>query len=214
VLSNVYIDAFNLYYGALKGKPYKWLDLAKLCELLLPKNNIQKIKYFTALVGSRPDRTGSDMRQLAYLRALGTVPNLAIIKGHYLSHPARMPTYASYQRALQKKGKIEFVQVLKTEEKGSDVNLASHLLHDGCRKEYEVAVVISNDSDLLEPIRIVKEELKIPVGVINPGQIHPSQVLLKMASFFKTIRGGVLAASQFPPVMRDSNGEFHKPDLW
>lgn len=150
------------------------------------------------MVGSRPDRTGSDVRQLAYLRALGTISNLTIIKGHYLSHPVRMPTFASYQKALKKKGKIEFVQVLKTEEKGSDVNLASHLLHDGCRKDYEVAIVISNDSDLLEPIRIVKEELKLPVGVINPGQPHPSQVLLKTATFFKTIRAGVLAAEPIP----------------
>ena len=93
-------------------------------------------------------------------------------------------------------------------------NLATHLLYDGCKKEYEVAVVISNDSDLLEPIHIITEELKLPVGVINPGQPHPSQVLLKTATFFKTIRQGVLSASQFPPIMKDSGGSFHKPLSW
>ena len=214
MLTNVYIDAFNLYYGALKGTPYKWLDLTKLCQLLLPKNQIQKIKYFTALVGSRPDHLGSDIRQMAYLRALGTIPNVSVIKGHYLSHAVWMPTFDSYQSVLRKGGKVKFVRVLKTEEKGSDVNLATHLLHDGCKKEYGVAVIISNDSDLLEPVRIITQELKLPVGVINPGQPHPSQVLLKAATFFKTIRQGVLAASQFPAKMKDATGPFHKPASW
>jgi len=214
MLTNVYIDAFNLYYGALKGTPYKWLNLTTLCQLLLPKNKVQKIKYFTALVGSRPDHPGSDVRQSTYLRALGTIPNISVIKGHYLSHPVWMPTFDSYRSALSKGGKIKFVQVLKTEEKGSDVNLATHMLHDGCKKEYEAAVIISNDSDLLEPVRIITQELNLPVGVINPGQPHPSQVLLKAATFFKTIRHGVLAASQFPAIMTDANGTFHKPSSW
>jgi hypothetical protein len=50
----VYVDGFNLYYGALKGTPYKWLDIRKLCELLLPNNHINQIKYFTAMVSARP----------------------------------------------------------------------------------------------------------------------------------------------------------------
>src|SRR5712691_4425208 len=53
---NVYIDGFNLYYGALKGTPYKWLDLGRLCQALLPSDTIQEIKYFTARVSARPAR--------------------------------------------------------------------------------------------------------------------------------------------------------------
>ena len=52
--TNVYIDGFNLYYGCLKGTPYRWLDLRKHCELLLPKHQIQRIRYFTAMVTARP----------------------------------------------------------------------------------------------------------------------------------------------------------------
>ena len=44
-----------------------------------------------------------------------------------------------------------YVEILDTEEKGSDVNLASFLLLDGFDDEYELAVVISNDSDLSSP---------------------------------------------------------------
>jgi uncharacterized LabA/DUF88 family protein len=57
------------------------------------------------------------------------------------------------------------VWVDKTEEKGSDVNLASHLLRDAYTKRFEVAVLITNDSDLAEPVRIVAQEIGLPVGV-------------------------------------------------
>src|SRR6266699_3050420 len=56
------------------------------------------------------------------------------------------------------------VWVEKTEEKGSDVNLASHLVRDAFRQQFEVAVLITNDSDLAEPVRIVSQELQMPVG--------------------------------------------------
>lgn len=58
--------------------------------------------------------------------------------------------------------------MVKIEEKGSDVNLASLLLADGFRGKYEAAVVLSNDSDLMLPIHIVTRELGLPVGLLNP----------------------------------------------
>lgn len=88
----------------------------------------------------------------------------------------------------------KYARVIKTEEKGSDVNLATHLLHDAYKKEYETAVVISNDSDLVEPIRIVRHELKLDVGILNPHK-RPSRALLPHASFIKQIRKGVLSES-------------------
>jgi hypothetical protein len=75
-LAYVYIDGFNLYYGALKGSPYKWLDLAALCHLMLPNDTIQSIKYFTAIVSARPYDLDLPVRQQMYLRALKTIGNL------------------------------------------------------------------------------------------------------------------------------------------
>ena len=106
-----------------------------------------------------------------------------------------------------------YVRVIKTEEKGSDVNLATHLLNDGYKKDYEQAVLITNDSDLLEPIKIVRTELNLPVGLLNPHS-RPSRALLPHVNFLKQIRSGVLAASQFPPRMTDSLGTIHKPSSW
>jgi len=118
--ANVYIDGFNLYYGCLRKTSYRWLDLAALCALLLPKNEIHRIRYFTALVTPRPSDPQQRTRQEIYLRALRTTPNLTIHTGRYLASK-------TWMRRARGKGKVE---VLKSEEKGSDVNLASHLLID------------------------------------------------------------------------------------
>lgn len=107
--------------------------------------------------------------------------------------------------------------VWNTEEKGSDVNLASHLLIDGFRARYDLAVVISNDGDLKEPVRFVREDLKAPVGVLNPHANRSwalSPQTLPRGSFYKPIRKGALAACQFPPTMQDANGTFSKPSTW
>lgn len=103
--------------------------------------------------------------------------------------------------------------VVKTEEKGSDVNLATHLLCDAYENAFDVAVIISNDSDLAEPVRIVSEKLGKIVGILNPHK-HPSKELSKYARFLKQIRKGVLKASQFPNALTDEHGQLHKPSSW
>lgn len=220
VNTTVYIDGFNLYYGSLKRTSFKWLDLNKLCRLLLPDNQINKIKYFTAFVKSRPDDLNMPIRQQVYLRALRTLPNIEIIPGHFLSHGVIMPRARVYYdkgsrhfAPLIKKGKQQLVPVIKTEEKGSDVNIATHLINDGHKGVFEAAVLVTNDSDLKEPVRIVHNELKLTIGIISPFETA-SRSLVQYASFVKTIRKGVLRESQFPDILKDSNGDFHKPSEW
>ena len=203
----VYVDGFNLYYGAVKGTPYKWLDINKMCRLLLPKHQILKIKYFTARVSGRPGDPDQPTRQQMFLRALETIPDLEIVYGHFLKSEVMMPL------AGCPPGAQAYAKVIKTEEKGSDVNIATHLLRDGYRGSYETAVVVTNDSDLLEPVRIVRQELGKVVGILNPHP-HPSRALLRHASFIKPIRKGVLAASQFPKTLRGLQGTITKPAAW
>lgn len=202
---NVYIDGFNLYYGSLKRTPYKWLDVSKLCQILLPNDTIQSIKFFTANVSARPHDQHLPMRQQTYFRALKTIPNLSIILGHFLTHSVPMTLTGSNP------GKRVWVD--KTEEKGSDVNLATHLLHDGFKGLFDIAVVISNDSDLAEPVRVVKQVLNLGIGILNPHQTH-STTLQKYATFVKRIRQSHLIASQFANPMTDTKGIFHKPQGW
>ncbi len=106
-----------------------------------------------------------------------------------------------------------FAKVIKTEEKGSDVNLATHLLVDAFTNAFELAVIISNDSDLLGPIRVVSERLGKQIGLLNP-QKHVSVTLAPHVRFVKHIRAGVLAKCQFPQVVYDVNGSFSKPMGW
>ena len=204
----VYVDGFNLYYGAVKDTPYKWLNIRRLCELLLPGYSIARIKYFTARVSARKDDPAKPTRQQIYLRALRTIPDMEIIYGSFLSHDVMMPL------ADPPPSGPRFAKVTRTEEKGSDVNLATHLVHDAYQRNFQVAVLITNDSDLLEPIRIVRQELHLDVGILNPHLHTPSQVLTRHASFIKQIREGPLKASQFAPALKDTNGKFHKPSVW
>jgi hypothetical protein len=203
----VYIDGFNLYYRALKNTPYKWLNVATLCQLLLPRNQIQQINYYTAHVTARPNDPGQPMRQQTYLRALRTLPHLSIVLGTFLTSEVWA------LKAGNPPSQIEYVKIVKTEEKGSDVNIASHLLRDGFQQRYEAAVLITNDSDLVEPIKIVRQELGLPIGILNPSQ-HPNPTLVRAASFIRSIRAGVLRASQFPLTLTDQAGTFSKPAAW
>jgi uncharacterized LabA/DUF88 family protein len=206
---NVYIDGFNLYYGSLKGTACKWLDLEQMSQLLLPSFEIKRIRYFTARVKERTGNTQAPVSQNAYLRALTTLPKVEVHFGSFLTKPTRMPLVAPPIAGPRT------VQVIKTEEKGSDVNLATYLLVDAFREDAEAFAVVSNDSDLVEPIRIVRHELGKVVGLLNP-QPKPSQRLLQCRpSFAKPIRAGVLRASQFPPTVTDTKGRsIIKPSDW
>jgi uncharacterized LabA/DUF88 family protein len=105
------------------------------------------------------------------------------------------------------------VRVLKSEEKGSDVNLASHLLIDCYLSDCDIAVILSNDSDLVFPIEHVKQRLGKIIGIVNPHP-RPSRELLGVANFYKSIRPSVLMHCHFPDRMSDAQGEFHKPSTW
>ncbi len=203
--ANLYIDGFNLYYGALRGTTYKWLDVDALARRLLPRDQIHRIRYFTALVTPRP---GGDpqkpQRQQIYLRALNTIPHASVHLGHFLTNRTRMKTVHPPPNTIE---------VYKTEEKGSDVNLATYLLLDAFNADCDVAVVISNDSDLKEPIAVTRTDLGVPVGVVNPHPASHRSVALQ-STFFKQLRSGALASSQFPAVMNDAQGTFQKPRTW
>jgi hypothetical protein len=205
--TNFYVDAFNLYYGCLKGTRDRWLDLDALFRSVFPGNEINRIRYFTATVESRPPDLHQAAHQRAYLRALQTIPNLSIHYGHYKTRAVRLrlakPPVSGPQTAY----------VLRTEEKCSDVNLASYLLLDAFRGECQTAIVVSNDADLKTPIEIAKTELGISVGVLNPHPLKRRSFDLQ-PTFFKQLRRGPVSASHFPSVLKDARGKIRKPPRW
>jgi uncharacterized LabA/DUF88 family protein len=221
--TNVYIDGFNLYYAikGFKNPCYKWLDLAALCDRTLKGHTIGRIRYFTARVRARPEDPDQQLRQQVYLRALGTIPNLTIHEGYFLNSTKwsllvkSPPGLAEFPDVIEKHKRTGalLAHVIKVEEKGSDVNIATHLLLDGFRKDYELAVIISNDSDLVEPIMVARNELGLQVGVLNPHR-NTSFALQQAANFYRPIRQGALKASQFPDVITTGSGDITKPIEW
>ena len=205
--TNVYVDGFNLYYRAIKGTQYRWLDLGKLSELLLPRHEINRIRYFTVRVTNRPSDPTQAQRQQMYLRALATIPNLTIHDGHFIEKKKRRPL------AQPPKTGPRTVEIVDTEEKGSDVNLATYLLVDGFEDDYEMAVVVSNDSDLQFPISMARTRLGKQIGVQDPSG-RRSFELSEAASWYRQLRSGPLSASRFPDTLSDANGLITKPNGW
>lgn len=204
----IYVDGFNLYYGCLRKSPYKWLDLKSLFSKLLDDTHtICKIKYFTALISCRDNNNESQLRQKYYLQALAHyIPEIEIYYGHYLTHEIKAKVVNPPPK---------FIDVYKTEEKGSDVNLALHLLNDAWLDSYDCGVVVSNDSDLAEAMRLVKAQHKKKLGLVfaNTSQKRkPSRQLAQHADFMKHIRHTVLENSQLPEKIPGSN--ISKPDSW
>ena len=106
------------------------------------------------------------------------------------------------------------VSVWKNEEKGSDVNLALHLLNDAWQDAYDCAVVVSNDSDLAESLRLVRAQHRKLIGLITPGAPlrKTSWQLRQHAHFVKPIRTWALEESQLPDPIRGTS--IRKPATW
>lgn len=214
--TSVFIDGFNLYYGCYRWpapshwKKYKWLDLEKLCDLLLPLNHVVAIKYYTADVRNRPPDGQQSERQQAYLKALSTLQRVQIVKGHFLG------PRVVWMQQCDPSGKPlgQSVAVLKTEEKGSDVNLAVDLLHDAVRDLYECAVIISNDSDLASAIRIARDEYGKTTGIVNPQRGRPSLRLSGLAHFHRRLNENLLSRSQLPAQVPIGRGFIRRPPEW
>ena len=84
---------------------------------------------------------------------------------------------------------------------------------DAFDRDYDLALVISNDSDLVEPISVVRQRFGLVVGVVNP-HANTSHALRQAASFYRPLRKGVLSSSQLADQLTDANGVITKPAGW
>jgi hypothetical protein len=212
------IDGFNLYFRLLEKRPaLKWLNIKALAEKLLrPINKVIGVKYYTARVSGRIDKAAPARQQL-YLHALRTIPEISVYMGTFILSEK----FAGLAKPPEFRPRIslpspwpDVVKVIKVEEKGSDLNLAFHLLLDAFQSNFEVAAVLSNDSDLVEPIRIVTQIIGKPVGLLSPVP-NPNPELSRVSSFIRHISVSDLAAAQFPsPLVRADGSVLNKPASW
>ena len=255
--TRVNVDGFNLYYGALKGTPFKWLDPVRLATHLLPcEYAIDRLRYFAARVSGKLDPR-APRRQQNYLKALSTLPEVDVHYGRFLAKTAWRPlaNLLIAERRIETPRPVTLprgnfrvlggrswtlpvgiyrnrrgggdgaprgagrpipdaviAEFHTMEEKGSDVNLAAHLLNDAWQDLFEAAAVISNDTDLVVPIRMVTEERKRPVFVVCPGRWPITPQLRQAASYVRHIRPAILRAAQFPDTVPGTG--ISKPADW
>lgn len=169
--TTIYIDGFNLYYGALRYTPYKWLDIVKLFTLIANEQatdtEITSIKFFTAPIKAKVSTRGqlAFKSQNDYHKALNTLyPQLIdIILGYFSLEKASLP---AYKTPIDKSKKHS---VWKLEEKLTDVNIALNIYDDVIRENCEQVILVSNDSDLLPPLEFSrKHNPNIKIGLIIP----------------------------------------------
>jgi uncharacterized LabA/DUF88 family protein len=204
--SIIYIDGFNLYYGAIRGTHDKWLNIQRMFERLRPHDDIQVIRYFTALVDG--DKAA---RQRVYLQAIETCPKVQIVLGKFKNKQIKCGV-AECPHA----GPRTFT---KPEEKRTDVGIAIGLLDDAYQDRADRFVVVSGDSDLVPALAMLKrrfpvKELVVYVPSRNP--IRGAAVELRSAADKdRTLPLGLIKLSQFPATLPDGHGgTIHKPVGW
>lgn len=208
-----YIDGYNLYYQRLKESPYKWLDLQKLCESLLPKNDIRVVKYFTARAEDNPYDPSLSSRQNTYLCALKSLPKLEIIEGLYKTERKFLPRAEEYKFWSEFISKPPMVKVVLPKEKRTDVSLASHLVFDACNKLFDVAAIISADTDFLSAYEIVSAQMKFDLIIVSPDNILPRD-LERFNSYHVKFLDKHLENSLLPPAVVVNGKTYTKPPSW
>jgi len=178
--------------------------------MLKPEQELISVKYFSALVGSFKGDTGRTDRQRFYLDALRTNPKVEIKLGYFSTHRVKMPIADDFYD-----GKITLVDVIKTEEKGTDVNLAVQMSVDAVRDEFDYAMLFSNDSDMAYAVQIASRECNKKVGLYIARKAVSFKVLRENVSYIRSITPTILSAHQFPDEIRTQSGHIiKKPKDW
>lgn len=196
---SAYIDGFNLYHAindanrAQRGaiNHLKWCNLWSLMELFTDphQHEVVSVKFFTAYPTWKPD---SEQRHREYVKALGFY-GVETILGQFKPKDAYCKVCSSTYKAR--------------EEKESDVNVAMHLVSDAHEDLFDQAFLVTNDSDLLGPSRLVRA--KFPnkkLKVIAPPYRRHSKELWAVATHRTQIQQQHLEACQLPQTAHDATG--------
>ena len=196
----VYVDGFNLYFG-MKDAGFnhcKWLNIYKLINsYLTPNQQLMAIKYFTSRVANNPQK---QRRQTIYIEALETT-GVNIVYGLYKAKNIECEN-CGYLWSI-------------SNEKMTDVNIATHLIIDAFQDSYDTAILISGDSDLVPPIRAVHENFpKKAVSVFFPPNRHNNSVAA-VAKGSQIIGRKKLTDCQFADEVEKRDGYIlRKPSEW
>lgn len=199
--------------------------MKKLADEIVPQGTtVSAVNYYTAPVSGRID-PDAPARQQRLLSALRTIPEISIFNGRFLYSEKWaglvQPPQAKPDGYVWATPHPAVVFVKKVEEKGSDVNLGVHLVRDAFVDAFDIAYVITNDTDLVEPIRIVTKEVGKSVCIVAPCRQRdrvpiPAPSLEQVATTKHYIDDAELAASQFPDIIQrpGKRKTIYKPPSW
>jgi uncharacterized LabA/DUF88 family protein len=195
-----FIDGFNLYHAIKDNKnmhKYKWLDLAKLCRSFCRADDvIQEIFYFTAYATFKPEGMERHKTYVRVLESKGVKP----IFGEFKRKEKFCFTCKKYTQSY--------------EEKKTDVNIAIKLFQTAIHGLYDMAFIISGDSDLIPAIQAVKETFPDKtVGVIIPIG-RRAEALKQAAHFHMKMKQRHLETCQLPDRVELDGKTIMRPDRW
>lgn len=213
----VYIDGYNLYYGAVRRTAYKWLDIFELfnTHILLPDTELVEVRYYTApVLGSLCDDPASPQRQRQYLQALRKLypENISIIEGKLIKGSAVLRLADSIPQAPE----LVKIKVSTLTEKKTDVNIAADMVAAACLGHVEQIVLCSNDSDMEGALKNIHRYCPaVRIGLVaptsSPGR-HISNDLKQYAHWVKTLNVDSLAVAQLPEKIPHTS--IKKPAGW
>jgi uncharacterized LabA/DUF88 family protein len=200
----VYVDKFNLYYGLFRfpgARPAseKWLNIVELAELICAQRgaagSVSIVRYCTFEVLPSGDDPDQPIRQRQLLNALASLPQVDITLGLFKERTRTAKLFGP-KGSIQKPS----IQVSQREEKGSDVNLATFLVRDAALNEVDLAMVISNDSDLKNAFQIARTDFGKEIWVVTPHfrNRKANVELQRVADRYFWLDVALLAQSQFP----------------
>jgi hypothetical protein len=205
----VYVDGFNWYHAIFKHRPeWKWLNVQKFFEALRPHENIQAIKFFTAIVDEENLNSTARERHVTYISALRTLPKVTIILGKFQNRTVTCRANCKQQYTVP-------------EEKKTDVNIAVAIMSDAFKNNCDTIILVSGDSDAQPPIQWVKrncvsKKITVYIPLLPPDRDKRRlDFYNQLGVECKFLPTDGLSAHQFPPIVHLGNSKVAcRPSSW
>lgn len=189
----IFIDGFNVYHALDRHKKYhkyKWLNFEELGRHYIERNDeIVKILYFTAYAYWYPDKVQRHKILMKALRA----NNIIIVLGKFKEKDRYCPLCCRGYKTH--------------EEKQTDVNIVTCLFEAAIRDEFDKAIIISGDTDLIPAIKSLKALYSAKrIGAVIPIG-RQAKELIQVCDFHRKMKETHLASSRFAEKITLPNGK-------
>ena len=192
-----YVDGFNLYHSIrdLDRNHLKWLDLRTLLRNFAPTsdNDLPHIFYFTAFAYWRKNSMARHKEYVAALADTGVTP----IIGRFKERDRECPSCG--------------FKWTHHEEKESDVAIGISIMSGALKNQFDRALLLTRDSDLVPAVRQVKRLApEKEIVVLSPEWYKKPFELIKAAGGrgqHRSIKPIHIERSLLPYKVFDANGK-------